>query len=207
MAAVRPTLFPPGPVPWLQPAVLAGGVVPLAAIGLGLYRGTLGANPIAEALNQLGLMALVFLIASLACTPIKVIFGVTWPIRLRKTLGLYAFFYAAMHLLTYAAVDQLGDVKAIVKDILARPFILVGFTAFLLLVPLAITSTSGMLKRLGAKRWKLLHRLAYLAGGLGVVHFFLRVKKDVREPALYGALLGILFLVRMGAYLRARRAR
>lgn len=205
MAAVRPILFPPGPLPWLQPAVLAGGAVPALAIGLGLLRGTLGANPIAEALNELGLMALVFLIASLACTPAKALFGVTWPIRIRKTLGLWAFFYAVLHFLTYAVLDQLVDLKAIVADITARPFILVGFSAFLLLVPLAITSTSGMLKRLGAKRWKLLHRLAYVAAVLGIVHFVLRVKKDVREPALYGALLGALLLVRLGAYVRGRR--
>lgn len=207
MAAVRPILFPPGPVPWLKPAVLAGGAVPLVAIGAGLWRGTLGANPIAEALNELGLLALVFLIASLACTPIKEISGATWPIRIRKTLGLYAFFYAALHFLTYAALDQSGDLKAIFKDITARPFILIGFATLLLLVPLAITSTSGMLKRLGARRWKRLHKLAYLAGVLGVVHFVLRVKKDVREPAVYGAVLGVLLLVRVGAYLRARPAR
>jgi len=206
MATVRPILFPPGPVPWLHPAVLVGGVVPLVAIGAGVWRGTLGANPIAEALNELGLLALVFLIASLACTPIKELTGATWPLRIRKTLGLYAFFYASLHFLSYAALDQLGDLKAIVKDITARPFILVGFATFVLLVPLAITSTSGMLKRLGARRWKRLHKLAYLAGVLGVVHFVLRVKKDVREPALYGALLAVLLLVRVGAWLRVRRA-
>jgi sulfoxide reductase heme-binding subunit YedZ len=206
MAAVRPILFAPGPVPWLQPAVLVGGLVPLVGIGAGLWRGTLGANPIAEALNQLGLLALVFLIASLGCTPIKELSGATWPIRSRKTLGLYAFFYASLHFLTYAALDQLGDIKAIVKDITARPFILIGFATFLLLAPLAITSTSGMLKRLGARRWKRLHKVAYLAGLLGVVHFVLRVKKDVREPAVYGALLAVFLLVRVVAWLRARRA-
>ena len=207
MAAARPILFPPGPVPWLKPAVLTAGVVPLAAIALGFARGTLGANPIAEALNELGLMALVFLVASLACTPIKEIFGVTWPIRIRKALGLYAFFYATLHFVTYAALDQTFDLAAIVKDITARPFILVGFAAFVLLVPLAITSTSGMLKRLGAKRWKMLHRLAYVASVLGVVHFFLRVKKDVREPLVYAAVLALFFAVRVVAALRAKKAR
>lgn len=170
--------------------------MPLLTIVTGLYRGTLGANPVAEALNELGLLALVFLVASLACTPLKALTGWAWPIRVRKTLGLCAFFYASLHLITYAAVDQFLDLPAIGKDIAERPFILVGFAAFLILVPLAITSTARMLKRLGFARWKALHRLAYAAGVLGVVHFFLRVKKDHTEPVVYGALLAVLFAVR-----------
>jgi methionine sulfoxide reductase heme-binding subunit len=204
-AALKPILFPAGPLPWLWPAVVTGGAVPLAAIAIRVARGTLGANPVAEALNQLGLLALVFLVASLACTPVKELTGFTWPIRLRKTLGLYAFFYASLHLITYAGVDQLLDLRAIGKDILQRPFILVGFTAFVLLVPLAITSTARMLKRLGFARWKRLHRLAYVAAALGAVHFYLRVKKDVTEPLVYGALLAALFAVRIGAAVKARR--
>jgi sulfoxide reductase heme-binding subunit YedZ len=201
-----PILFPRGPLPWLEPAVVTGACVPLAAIAAGLSRGTLGANPVAEVLNELGLLALVFLIASLACTPLKSLTGWTWPIRVRKTLGLLAFFYAALHLSTYAGVDQLFDLRGIGQDIAKRPFILVGFVAFLILVPLAVTSTAGMVKRLGFARWKRLHRLAYVAGVLGVVHFFLRVKKDVSEPAVYAILLGLLFVVRVGAALRERRA-
>lgn len=198
-----PILFPAGPLPWLWPAVVTGSCVPIAAIVVGLYRGTLGANPVAEALNELGLLSLVFLVASLACTPLKTLTGWTWPIRVRKTLGLFGFFYASLHLLTYAGVDQFLDFKAITLDIARRPFILVGFLAYLLLVPLAVTSTARMLKRLGFARWKALHRLAYVVAVLGVVHFFLRVKKDVTEPAVYAAILGVLFAVRIGAALKA----
>jgi methionine sulfoxide reductase heme-binding subunit len=206
MAATRssPILFRSGPLPWLEPAIVAGAIVPLAAIAMAAARGRLGANPVAEALNELGLLALVFLVASLACTPLKAITGWTWPIRVRKTLGLCAFFYAALHLSTYVGLDQLLDLRAIWKDVTERFFILVGMTAFVMLVPLALTSTAGSVKRLGFRRWKLLHRLAYVAAGLGVVHFVLRVKKDVTEPAIYGALLGALFAVRIGAWIRDR---
>jgi sulfoxide reductase heme-binding subunit YedZ len=193
-------------VPWLWPAVVTGGVVPLVAIVVGLFRGTLGANPVAEALNQLGLLALIFLVASLACSPLKVLTTLTWPIRLRKTLGLFGFFYASLHLVTYVGIDQLMDLPAVAKDILKRPFISIGLLAFLLLVPLAITSTAGMLKRLGFTRWKRLHRLAYVAAALGAVHFFLRVKKDITEPVVYAAILGVLFLVRVVDYVKKRHA-
>jgi sulfoxide reductase heme-binding subunit YedZ len=206
-ASPKPLVFPAGPVPWLWPAVVTGGAVPLVAIGVGVFRGTLGANPVAEALNQLGLLALIFLVASLACSPLKVLTGWTWPIRLRKTLGLFAFLYASLHLMTYVGVDQLMDLRAVAKDILKRPFISIGLLAFVLLVPLAVTSTAGMLKRLGFARWKRLHRLAYVAAALGAVHFFLRVKKDVTEPLVYAAILGVLFLVRVVDYLKKRRAR
>jgi sulfoxide reductase heme-binding subunit YedZ len=202
-----PILFPAGPLPWLVPAVFTGAAMPAAAIVAGLFRRTLGPNPVAEALNELGLLALVFLIASLTCSPLKELTGWTWPIRVRKTLGLFAFFYASLHLLTYAGVDQLLDLRAIGKDLAERPFILVGFAAFLILVPLAVTSTARMLKRLGFARWKRLHRLAYPAAVLGVIHFVLRVKRDVTEPAVYGALLAALFAVRIGAAVKARRAR
>jgi methionine sulfoxide reductase heme-binding subunit len=203
-AASKPLLFPAGPVPWLWPAVVTGGTVPLVAIVVGLFRGTLGANPVAEALNQLGLLALIFLVASLACSPLKVLTGWTWPIRLRKTLGLFGFLYASLHLVTYVGVDQLMNLRAVAADILKRPFISIGLLAFLLLVPLAITSTAKMLKRLGFARWKRLHRLAYVAAALGAVHFFLRVKKDVTEPAIYAAILGVLFLVRVVDLMRAK---
>jgi len=204
-AAPRPLLFPTGPVPWLKPAVFAGALIPVGGLALRAYAGTLGANPIAEGLNQLGLLALIFLIASLTCTPLKTLTGWSWPIRIRKMLGLFGFFYASMHLLTYAGLDQTLDFKAILKDIAERKFILVGFLAFLLLVPLAITSTAKMVKRLGFAAWKRLHRLAYVAPTLGVLHFVLRVKKDLTEPLIYGGILALLFAVRIASFLKERR--
>jgi sulfoxide reductase heme-binding subunit YedZ len=185
------------PLPWLVPAVVTGTVAPLALLVLRGVTGGLGANPVEAALNQLGLMALILLIASLACTPLKILFGVTWPIRIRKTLGLSAFLYASLHVITYAFVDQGLDWRAILKDVTERKFIAVGFLAFVLLIPLAVTSTSGMLKRLGFKQWKRLHKLAYAASALGIVHFVWRVKKDLTEPILYGSALAILLAIRL----------
>lgn len=197
---------PRGKLPWLPPAIVTGGLIPLAVLGVRAFTGALGPNAVAEALNQLGLLALVLLIASLAATPLKLVSGWTFPLRIRRALGLLAFFYACAHFLTYAGVDQGLDVRAIVEDITERPFILAGFVALLLLVPLAATSTARMLKRLGAARWKRLHRLAYVAAVLGVVHFFLRVKKDATEPMIYAALLALLFAVRVASAVLRRRA-
>ncbi len=193
--------------PWLKPAVFAGALAPLAAILWNAKRGNLGANPIAEALNELGLTALVFLVASLACTPLREVLGWTWAIALRRMLGLFAFFYALLHASTYAVLDQGLAWRAIVADVTKRPFIIAGFSAFVLLVPLAATSTAAAVQRLGFPRWKRLHRLAYLAGLLAVIHFFLRVKKDVSEPAVYGVALGVLLLARLVLYLRKRATR
>jgi sulfoxide reductase heme-binding subunit YedZ len=192
------------PLPWLKPAVLVGGLAPVATIVLRGVRGELGADPIAQALNQLGLVALVFLIAALACTPLKTLTGVTWPLRIRRMLGLFAFFYATLHVATYAAVDQRFDWQAIFDDVTKRRFIYVGLTTFVLLVPLAVTSTNGWVRRLGFAGWKRLHRLAYLATILAVVHFIWRVKKDLHEPLTYASVLAALLLVR--AATAARRA-
>lgn len=194
------------PHPWLEPSILVGSLVPAVAIVTRGVRGELGANPIAQGLNQLGLVALVFLIAALACTPAKTLFGWTWPLRIRRMLGLLAFFYATLHVATYTGLDQVFDWAAIWKDVSKRKFIFVGFAAFVLLVPLALTSTNGAVRRLGFARWKLLHRLAYVAPALVVLHFFWRVKKDVSEPVAYGIALTILLAIRLAAYWRARTA-
>ena len=188
-----------------RPSSRAASRRPLMLV-LRLFRHDLGANPIAEALNQLGLLALVLLLLSLACTPLSALSGWKWPIRIRKSLGLLGFFYVSAHFLLYAAVDQSLALRAIAEDITKRPFILVGFTAFVLLIPLAVTSTAKMLKRLGFARWKKLHRLAYVVAILGVVHFYLRVKKDATEPLYYGAILAALFFARILDWARKRRA-
>jgi sulfoxide reductase heme-binding subunit YedZ len=193
-------------LPWLKPAVLTGSLVPLAAILIRALRDDLGPDPIAQALNQLGLIALVFLIAALGCTPLKAVFGWTWPMRIRRMLGLLAFFYALLHIITYTVLDQGLDWDAIVDDIVKRKFIFFGFSTFVLLIPLAATSTNSALRRLGYVRWKQLHRLAYLAPALAVLHFIWRVKLDVREPVAYGLVLAALLSVRLVDYLHERKA-
>ncbi len=186
-----------GKLGWLVPAVTTGGLVPFVVLVGRYLRHDLGANPIAEALNQLGLLALLHLLLSLAATPVQIVTHWKWPIRIRKPLGLLGFFYVCMHFLLYAVVDQSLALAAITQDIAKRPFILVGFVAFVLLLPLAITSSAKALKAMGFARWKRLHRLVYLIGILGVVHFILRVKKVTAEPLIYAIVLGGLFLIRI----------
>ncbi|HEV7664689.1 MAG TPA: protein-methionine-sulfoxide reductase heme-binding subunit MsrQ, partial [Chloroflexota bacterium] len=150
----------------------------------------------------LGLAALVFLVASLACTPARWLFAWTWPARVRRLLGLFAFFYVALHFATYVFLDQGLDGGRIIDDIAKRPFITVGFAALVLLIPLALTSTTGSIRRLGYRRWQLLHQLAYLAGVLAVVHFFWRVKIDISQPLIYASVVAALLLVRVVFWLR-----
>lgn len=195
------------PRPWLNPALAVGGLSPLLMLAVQGPRGDLGPNAIEAALHQTGLLALVLLLASLACTPLRLVFQWTWPARVRRTLGLLAFTYVAAHFLVYAVLDQGLALGAIVEDIGKRPFITVGFLALVLLVPLAVTSTKAWVRRLGFPRWQRLHRLAYVAAVLGVVHFVWRVKKDVTEPAIYGAVLALLFAIRGAEALKKRRAR
>jgi methionine sulfoxide reductase heme-binding subunit len=190
---------------WLVPAVVTGALVPFASIGWRIYRHRLGANPIATALNQIGLLALIFLIASLSCTPLKIAFGWTWPLRVRRTLGLCAFFSALTHFSVYWALDQNFALGSVFKDVVKRPFIAVGFAALVLLVPLALTSTKRSVSRLGFPRWQSLHRLAYPIGVLGVIHFYLRVKADHTQPILYGLVLTLGFALRFAA--KAKKSR
>jgi sulfoxide reductase heme-binding subunit YedZ len=195
------------PLPWLKPGLFVGALAPLASIGLRASQGALGANPIAEVENELGLAALILLIASLACTPARRLLGWSWPTRIRRELGLFAFFYAALHFLTYLVLDQGFDWAAIVADVVKRPFITAGFAALLLLAPLAATSTTASIRRLGYRRWLRLHQLVYLAGGLAVLHFVWRVKIDLSQPLLYAAVLGALLAVRLAVWLRRRPSR
>ena len=195
------------PLPWLKPGVFAGGLVPLAILAWRVVHHTLGADEVAIGLNQLGYLALVFLIAALACTPLKILTGWTWPIRVRRMLGLFAAFYASLHFLTYVVIDQQFDWRILWEDVTHRKFMIVGFLAFLTLLPLAWTSTDASVRRLGFKRWKALHRLSYVAGVLAVIHFIWRVKLDVRVPLIWAAILGVLFLIRIADAIRSRRRR
>ncbi len=189
-------------------AVFAAGCLPASLIGIDALRGGLGANPIAEILNRLGFWALTFLLASLAPTALKIALGWTEPVRYRRMAGLFAFFYAFLHFATYLGVDQFFDWGAIGADIVKRKFITIGFLAFLLLVPLAVTSTDRWVRKLGFARWKRLHRLSYVAALCGVVHFVWRVKADLRQPLIFAAILAVLLLLRfVGARPSAERRR
>ncbi len=194
------------PYPWLKPGIFLGGLVPVAWLGLRASAGALSANPIAQVENELGLTALIFLLASLACSPARRVLGWTWPMRIRRELGLFAFFYASLHFLTYLVVDQFFDWGAIVADVVKRPFITVGVLALLLMVPMAVTSTDAWVRRLGYRRWARIHQVVYLAGGLAAVHFIWRVKIDVSQPLIYAAILAALIAVRLAFWLRKRTA-
>lgn len=167
-------------------------LVPLARLAWGAWDDALGANPIEFIQRSLGSWTLNFLLITLTVSPLRRLSGWHWLLRLRRMLGLYAFCYAALHLVSYLWLDQFFDWRAIAKDILKRPFITVGMSAFLLLLPLAATSSNAMIRRLGGRRWQQLHRSVYLIAVLGVVHYWWLVKRDVTLPALYAALLGLL---------------
>jgi methionine sulfoxide reductase heme-binding subunit len=170
--------------------------IPFVVLVWDFQHDQLTVNPIQEATFRTGKTALVLLALSLACTPANTLFGLKQALPLRRPLGLYAFFYACIHLLIFAAVDYGLDWELIKQAIAEKRYVLVGFTAFLLLLPLAITSTKGWQRRLG-KRWKKLHRLVYLAAPLVIVHFYWLVKADVSEPLLFGAAVAALLLLRL----------
>jgi len=192
------------PDPWLKPGIFLGALVPLASILIRALTGGLNANPIAEVENELGLSALIFLVASLACTPARYVMHWTWPVRVRRELGLFAFFYASLHFLVYVFLDQALDLSAIFLDIAKRPFITVGFTAFALMIPLALTSTTASIRWLGGRRWNLLHRLVYVSAILGVIHYLWLVKADTSRPIRYGVIVAILLLARLIHTMRQR---
>ena len=195
----------------LKAAVFFAALAPfllLALRGWNSWRGqafNLGANPIEFITRDLGDRTLIFLMVTLAITPLRRLTSWTWLIKLRRMLGLFAFFYASLHFVTYIWLDQFFDLQDIVKDIIKRPFITVGFAAFLCLIPLAATSTNAMVKRLGGKRWQTLHRLVYAIAILGVIHYWWLVKKDIREPLLYAAILSLLLGLRIFWNLQKRQ--
>lgn len=172
--------------------VMVNALIPLALMLFDVYRGRAGANPLEFVTRTTGMLALVFMILTLAVTPFRRTFALNIVVRFRRMLGLFAFFYGSLHLLTYVAFDRYFDLTSVPRDVAGRPFIAVGMLAFFLMVPLAITSTNKMVKRIGGKRWNQLHRLVYVGGIAAVLHFWLLVKSDTRLPLTFAFILLLL---------------
>lgn len=189
---------------WL---VFLAMAAPLAGLAVLAATGGLGHNPI-EAINRyLGDWALRALLAALALTPLKLVFGWTWPVRVRRMVGLWAFAYVTLHIANYVVVDQFFDFTAIAKDIVKRNYITVGMAAYAIVFALAATSPRAALKKMGAKAWKRLHRFVYLAAALGCLHYLWMVKADLRAPLFHAALLAVLLGVRLLFWIKARSTR
>ena len=180
-----------------KPFVFLACLLPLARLGWKAYMGLLGANPIEVITHSTGDWTLIFLLITLAVTPLRKLSGQPWLIRYRRIFGLFAFFYVTLHFLTYIWLDKFFNVHDMLADIAKRKFITVGFTGFVLLIPLALTSTSGWIRRLGGKRWQALHRLIYAAAICGVIHYLWLVKADIRKPLQYGTVLAVLLGYRL----------
>ena len=197
----------------LKPLVFAAGLGPVAWLVWATLTGNLSANPLSDLTNETGVWTLRFLCITLAVTPLRRLTGWVWTVKFRRMLGLFAFFYGTLHFLTYAIFDRFAGLDftsgmlawstarsfamSVAEDIYKRPFITIGFTAFVLMVPLAATSTAGMIRRLGGKRWQLLHRLVYVSGVAGVVHYWWLVKADVSRPQIYAIVVGLLLAFRV----------
>jgi sulfoxide reductase heme-binding subunit YedZ len=193
----------PRAVPFvIKPAVFASALVPLGMLVYGAVTGGLGANPIETITHGTGDWTLRFLLMTLALTPVRALTGWNALARFRRMLGLFAFFYGSLHLLTYVWLDKFFSWADIVHDIPRRPFITAGVVAFSAMVPLAATSTAGMIRRLGGRAWQRLHRLIYLSAIAGVVHYWWLVKADVSRPRMYGAVLAVLLTVRVAVAVR-----
>jgi sulfoxide reductase heme-binding subunit YedZ len=172
-------------------------LVPLVLLLWDVWRKRVGANPLEFVTRTTGMLALVFLTISLAVTPVRKVTGANWLVKFRRLLGLFAFFYGFLHLMTYVCFDRFFNLKSIPADVLNRPFIAIGMTAFVLMIPLAITSTNKMVKRLGGKRWNRLHKIVYLAGAAGVLHYWMLVKSDTRLPLTFAFVLAVLLGYRL----------
>jgi sulfoxide reductase heme-binding subunit YedZ len=194
--------------PWTaaKAVVFVACLLPALYLAWRAYGNELGANPIEAITLTTGRWALRLLLTTLAITPLRRVTGWNRLISFRRMLGLFAFFYATLHFSTYVVLDQFFDWEAIVADITKRPFIMAGFGAFLLLVPLALTSTKGSIRRLG-RRWQTLHRLIYVSGGLAILHFVWKVKSDLRDPLWYASILGILLGFRVVWWMATRQRR
>lgn len=182
-------------------------LLPLARLVVGFQLDKLGANPIELITRSTGTWTLTFLMITLAVTPLRRLTRWHWLLRLRRMLGLFAFFYACLHFTTYIWLDQFFGWPAIWKDILKRRFIWIGFTAFVLLIPLALTSTNAAVRAMGARNWQRLHRVVYVIAICGVIHYWWLVKKDITQPAIYATVLTVLLAFRVTVAILAIRRR
>jgi sulfoxide reductase heme-binding subunit YedZ len=190
----------------LKVMIWVGALIPLARLGWKAYQGQLGANPIEMITHTTGDWTLILLLATLSITPLRMLTKQYWLIGARRLVGLFAFFYACLHFTTYIWLDKFFDLHDMWADILKRKFITVGFLAFVLLIPLALTSTAGWIRRLGGKRWQKLHQLIYVSAIAGVVHYIWLVKADLRKPLEYSAVLTALLAYRILTRLRTATA-
>jgi len=186
-------------------AIFLAALIPLERLAWKALHGGLGANPIEVITHSTGDWTLRLVLVTLAVTPLRRLTGQYWLIGIRRMVGLFAFFYGTLHFTTYIWLDKFFDVHEMVKDIAKRPFITIGFSAFVLMIPLAATSTAWSIRRLGGKNWQRLHRLVYLTAILGVIHYIWLVKADKRKPLEYGAALFVLLLYRLGVWLYEKR--
>jgi sulfoxide reductase heme-binding subunit YedZ len=185
--------------------IFLNALVPLTLLLWDVYRKRAGANPVEFMTRTTGMLTLIFLMITLALTPARKVSGANWIVKFRRMLGLYAFFYGTLHLITYVWFDQFFNLLSIARDVSKRPFIAIGMAGFFLMLPLAVTSTNKMIKRLGGKRWAKLHRLVYLAGVAGVLHFWLLVKSDIRLPLTFAFILFLLLGYRVLIKMESRQ--
>ena len=189
---------------WFKPVVFLACLGPLARLGWKAYNSALGANPIEVITHSTGDWTLIFLMVTLAITPLRKLTGQLWLIRYRRMFGLFAFFYVVLHFLTYIWLDKFFDLHEMLADVAKRRFITVGFTGFVLLIPLAITSTTGWIRRLGGRRWQRLHQLIYVTAIAGVIHYWWLVKADIHKPLGYATVLGLLLGYRLVVWMIPR---
>ena len=190
----------------LKPIVFVAALGPLAWLVYNAFRGDLGANPIETITNSTGIWTLRFVVITLAITPVRWITKWNPIITFRRMIGLFAFFYGTIHFMIYFVLDRSLMFDGLWEDIVKRPYITVGFTGFVLMIPLALTSTKGWIRRLGGQRWNLVHKLVYVTGVLGVVHYLWKVKLDATNPLIYGALVGVLLSVRVIRWVSRRQS-
>ena len=190
-----------------KPVIFLASLAPLARLAWKGFHSDLGANPIEAITDSTGDWTLIFLLITLSVTPLRMLTRQYWLIGLRRMFGLFAFFYGCLHLTTYVWLDQFFDMHEMLADVAKRPFITAGVTAFTLMIPLALTSTKGWIRRLGGKRWQMLHRLIYFSAAAGVIHYIWLVKADLRKPMEYASVLGALLLYRVVAWLRSQASR